>query len=830
MAQIERLIRPLLEAYDDGDYDRARKIGTMFERYPLGVGEILVARVLCSAEWKSGHAEEALVRASAIAEKFPQDIEALVIAADYARRLGKKQDSDDLLTKVNTIARDSNTDRKDPFIQLALGKAAIALGADPSRVLHSYFDPATDAAPGMADAWIAAGQVALDKRDFARAAKTYRAAVAKHPDNADILFGLAQSIGPTDPDGAREALKQCLDRQENHAGALLLLASYKIDEEDYEAATELAEEVLDTCADHPEAHAFLSAISQIRGRDEAAAEHRSAALERWAENPVVDHTIGLRLARKYRFEPAAEAQKRALDMDPDFAPAKIELAQNLLRTGDEAAAWTAVKEVRKEDPYSVLAFNLERLEKNLNKFTEVRVPGFLLRLPKVEAQVYGQDAADLLVEARQHLGEKYRHLPARDTIVEFFDKQQDFAVRTLGTPGGQGLLGACFGSVVTMNSPGGLGARKNNWKATLWHEMCHVITLGATRNRMPRWLSEGISVYEETLRDPTWGQQMTPAYRTFILEQDGLVPIDELSGAFSGSVDIGFAYYQSSLVVAFIVQEHGHDALLRVMNHMREGQTDEESLTTEFGNLSKLNKDFRKFAQAKALALGPNVDWTSPEESDLFDPETAMREKPNNRSLMLLNARAFADQSRWQELEGIARRLIQLYPEDTGPNNGYVLLARARAGQGDADGETEALRHIAEHSSEDLTTFRRLADLAFDAENWSDLAEFTSRAFAINPMLPRLHFLQGMAEENLEQPEKALSRFQSWLALGPNNPAQAHYHIGRLQIGEDDEAARRHLLDALSLAPRYRDAYREFRRLHEEPEAKELPKAPATVE
>jgi len=360
--------------------------------------------------------------------------------------------------------------------------------------------------------------------------------------------------------------------------------------------------------------------------------------------------------------------------------------------------------------------------------------------------------------------------------------------------------------------------------------MCHVITLGATRNRMPRWLSEGISVYEETLRDPTWGQQMTPAYRTFILEQDGLVPIDELSGAFSGSVDIGFAYYQSSLVVAFIVQEHGHDALLRVMNHMREGQTDEESLTTEFGNLSKLNKDFRKFAQAKALALGPNVDWTSPEESDLFDPETAMREKPNNRSLMLLNARAFADQSRWQELEGIARRLIQLYPEDTGPNNGYVLLARARAGQGDADGETEALRHIAEHSSEDLTTFRRLADLAFDAENWSDLAEFTSRAFAINPMLPRLHFLQGMAEENLEQPEKALSRFQSWLALGPNNPAQAHYHIGRLQIGEDDEAARRHLLDALSLAPRYRDAYREFRRLHEEPEAKELPKAPATVE
>ena len=45
------------------------------------------------------------------------------------------------------------------------------------------------------------------------------------------------------------------------------------------------------------------------------------------------------------------------------------------------------------------------------------------------------------------------------------------------------------------------GETPSNWEAVLWHEFCHAVTLKATANRMPRWLSEGISVYEEGLAD-----------------------------------------------------------------------------------------------------------------------------------------------------------------------------------------------------------------------------------------------------------------------------------------------------------------------------------------
>ena len=56
----------------------------------------------------------------------------------------------------------------------------------------------------------------------------------------------------------------------------------------------------------------------------------------------------------------------------------------------------------------------------------------------------------------------------------------------------------------------------------------HVVTLELTHNKMPRWLSEGISVYEELQENPTWGQRMTPRYRQMILDGE-LTPVGELS-------------------------------------------------------------------------------------------------------------------------------------------------------------------------------------------------------------------------------------------------------------------------------------------------------------
>ena len=68
-------------------------------------------------------------------------------------------------------------------------------------------------------------------------------------------------------------------------------------------------------------------------------------------------------------------------------------------------------------------------------------------------------------------------------IVEIFPQSKEFAVRTFGLPGADGLLGVCFGRVITANSPASQGANPSNWEAVLWHEFCHVVTLSKTQTR-----------------------------------------------------------------------------------------------------------------------------------------------------------------------------------------------------------------------------------------------------------------------------------------------------------------------------------------------------------
>ena len=111
-------------------------------------------------------------------------------------------------------------------------------------------------------------------------------------------------------------------------------------------------------------------------------------------------------------------------------------------------------------------------------------------------------------EALDALSKRWEFTPKGPILIEMFPQHDDFAVRTLGLPGMIGALGACFGRVVTLDSPKARPPGEFNWGETLWHEMAHVITLQLSSNRMPRWLSEGISVFEEKRARPEWGREM----------------------------------------------------------------------------------------------------------------------------------------------------------------------------------------------------------------------------------------------------------------------------------------------------------------------------------
>ncbi len=267
-----------------------------------------------------------------------------------------------------------------------------------------------------------------------------------------------------------------LERNSNHVGSLLLLADHCTDAEDYAEAEKLLDRIKQVNPWHPEAWAYRAVLAHLQNRPQAEQSARETALKFWPANPRVDNLIGRKLSQNYRFAEGAAHQRRALQFDPNYLPAKAQLAQDLLRLGEEAEGWRLAQEVQKQDAYDVQSYN-----------------------PRV---------LDLLERARSNLCAKFDFEIQRPTIVEVFSEQKDFAVRTFGMPGNPGYLGVCFGNVVTANSPAAHPGHDVNWEAVLWHEFCHVVTLQMTRHRTftsnslttnpPWWWNSSLNVLDWT--------------------------------------------------------------------------------------------------------------------------------------------------------------------------------------------------------------------------------------------------------------------------------------------------------------------------------------------
>src|SRR6185436_1088811 len=101
-------------------------------------------------------------------------------------------------------------------------------------------------------------------------------------------------------------------------------------------------------------------------------------------------------------------------------PAKAQLAQDLLRLGEEAEGWELANEVHKKDGYDVQAYNLADLHDKMEKLATLTNSDFVLRMSQHEADVYGQRVLELLSQARSNLCAKYGFEVKRPTIVEVF--------------------------------------------------------------------------------------------------------------------------------------------------------------------------------------------------------------------------------------------------------------------------------------------------------------------------------------------------------------------------------------------------------------------------
>lgn len=817
-------LKELQALYSKGEYRECLRLaqsGLEDNNYSQSWRLLMIQSQLALGEYAAADAavSEAL-------DRFPRNIPVRWYAHELAAGKGDKDTAARHLKEIDDYAGPRLRYLQEPEVLTYLGRAALQMNAEPKLVLDNFLLRARQLDPKYVEAWLAAGELALAKHDYALAAKTFQDGLKEAPDHPDLLQGLARAYAPSDRAVMVLSLGKALEQNPNHLPSRLLIADHMIDSEDYPQAHEELDKVLAVNPNHPEAWAYKAVLAHLVNQPAAEAESRAKALAFLKANPLVDHLIGLKLSLKYRFKEGSEYQRRALELDENYLPARIQLAQDLLRLGDGEQGWALADAVHKADGYDITAFNLVNLRDEYARFATLTNEHFVVRMAGRDAAVFGSEVLALLTRAHATLTKKYGVELQQPTLVEIFDDPSDFAVRTFGMPGNPGYLGVCFGDVVTANSPSSPAGSSTAWASVLWHEFCHVITLNMSRNKMPRWLSEGISVHEELAEDPSWGQRMLPEYLEIILG-DKMKPVSNLSAAFltaDSNMDLQFAYYQSALVVEFLVKQYGFDKLTAILRDLGEGVEINAAIARHTEEIAKIDAKFAAYARDLAKSLAQGLEWNKPKltaddgpgdvgrflrsSAPIGNAAELLRSQPNNYWAFIAGTQEAVAEKNWDEANELLERLFKRAEGGFQNPQPYVLRAAVARGRDEPGKEREALERAAAVDGNQLDVFLRLLEIETAREDWPAVAKWSRRAIGMNPFAGGPYRALAQAAEKLGQPAEAIRALETMLKLEPLNPAELHFQVARLRKPTTPELAKRHLLLALEEAPRYREAHR----------------------
>src|SRR5204863_4214699 len=109
------------------------------------------------------------------------------------------------------------TSYRDARSLVIFGEALLSLDrADPKQVLDKLFETAKKDKPKLREVYLASGNLALNKHDYALAAKRFEEGLKQLPNDPDLLYGRARAYAPSDDALMISSLEAALSRNSNH--------------------------------------------------------------------------------------------------------------------------------------------------------------------------------------------------------------------------------------------------------------------------------------------------------------------------------------------------------------------------------------------------------------------------------------------------------------------------------------------------------------------------------------------------------------------------------------------------------------------------------------
>jgi tetratricopeptide (TPR) repeat protein len=596
-----------------------------FDRLML-TGRLQAAELLARAQGDSGRVRlgDVLVRMGRLVEaesvytavvqsKGVGTRPALAGLVELAMRRG---DHDAAIEIARSIAADWRA-RREAWSwadHLAAGRALRLLGRlEPSAVREALaaFDSATAADPRRVEGELGAADLFLERYNAPDAQVGYRAVLEVSPEDPRALVGLARVAAFSHSGDAVELLDRALSVDASYVPALVLRAQMLLEEEHYGAADSVIEIALAVDSTSQDAWAAAASLAWIRG-DNAAFSRAESRVKALNSRPADFYAAVAEAAGRHRrYGEAVEIARRGLALDPNSATVLGALGTNLLRTGQMAEGREMLERAFQLDPYHLWHKNSLDLLDELDEFSTTTIGRFTIVAPERIATVLVSVLVPLLEEAYDSLASRYDHRPPTPIRIELYDRHADFSVRTVGLAG-LGALGVSFGTLLVMDAPEARPAGEFNFGSTAWHELAHTFTLGASDHRVPRWVSEGLSVLEERRARPGWGARVSVPFLQALAGGE-LLPVSQLNDGFvrpDRPDRIGLSYYQASLLMEFLEQRHGISGIRQMLSAFATGSDAESALRSLTGVSSdSLDRLFTRWlTERHATALAAMKD------------------------------------------------------------------------------------------------------------------------------------------------------------------------------------------------------------------------------
>ncbi|HEY2849639.1 MAG TPA: tetratricopeptide repeat protein, partial [Gemmatimonadaceae bacterium] len=658
------------------------------------------------------------------------------------------------------------------------------------------------------DAKIDEGNLLLEKYNSADAQTSFSEVLATDSTDPRALLGEAKRRAFDSESGVDSLITRALAINPNYVDAHTQRAQLLMEIEEYPLAEQEAQRALAVNPVSSDALAVLAATRYVTGDIKGFDEARQRALAVNPANSAFYATMSSAASRIRLYAVADSFALMAIAADPKAWDAYALAGMNQLRLGKIAEGKKSLEASFTGDPYNIWVKNTLDLLGTFGNYDDVTEGKFDMMIEKDESPVLSIYLRDLAERAYSTFQQHYQFAPAPPIRIEVYRSHADFSVRTVGLAG-LGALGVSFGKTLAFDSPAAKDAGPFNWGSTVWHELAHTFTLGLTDQHVPRWLSEGLSVYEEHHARPGWGSNVSVEFLD-AFTAGKLVPVSRMNDGFMRPAypeQVILSYHQASVVCDMIAHDYGEKAILQMLLEYKAGHMTAQVFQKVFGmDLKAFDKKFDAYMRDRYA--GPLAALKDTLTAGTETPAAVLVEmanaSPRSYRIQMLAAETLAKGDQPDAAIPLLERARDLFPEYGGGDSPYAGLAQIYMAKGDSAKAAQALAQYVLHNETDYGAHIELARLRAAAGDKVGAADALDRSLYINPFDVGVHERLAALYQELGNKPGTLRERRAVVALAPADKAEAFYQLAVAYAAAGDAAnAKKAVLHSLEEAPNY---------------------------